>query len=121
MTDPTRVQVEVAQKAVAAVPVVDGGVTAVTVGSFDAPDVVLSCMQCEAAMGLVRRWQERRGGPLDVEISSVMGVCGDVAVKAHLTGRVCLSFGCPDSREYGRIGRDRLIAGVPASLADELL
>jgi len=94
---------------------------AVTVGTCEEPDVAVSCAQPEAAMNLLRRWQGRTGKTLLAEVSSVMAVCGSVAVRAHLSGQVCLSFGCPDSREYGAIGRDRLVAGVPSSLIEELV
>ena len=50
-----------------------------------------------------------------------MAVCGNVAVKAYLTRHICLSFGCPDSREYGRISRDRLAVGIPFQLLETVL
>jgi uncharacterized protein (DUF169 family) len=34
---------------------------------------------------------------------------------------MCLSFGCPDSRKYGAISRDRLVVGMPAEFAGKLL
>ena len=93
---------------------------AVTVGTCEEPDVALSCAQPEAAMKLLRRWQVVSGKTLLAEVSSVMAVCGSVAVRAYLNGQVCLSFGCPDSRSYGAIGRDRLVMGLPASLVEKL-
>jgi len=44
-----------------------------------------------------------------------------VAVKAYLTERISLSFGCEDSRLYGGISRDRLIVGIPYAQAYKLL
>jgi uncharacterized protein (DUF169 family) len=32
---------------------------------------------------------------------------------AYLSGKVCLSFGCPESCKYGAISSDRLIIGFP--------
>jgi uncharacterized protein (DUF169 family) len=50
-----------------------------------------------------------------------MAVCGSVAVRAHLTGQMCMSFGCPDSRKFGAISRDRLVVGMPMELAGKLV
>jgi len=71
-------------------------------------------------MKLLRRWQAVLGKTLLAEVSSAMAVCGSVVVRAYLTGQVCLSFGCPDSRTYGAIGRDRLVVGLPLSLIEEI-
>ena len=94
---------------------------AVTVGTYEEPDVALSCAQPEATMKLLRRWQGGAGKTLLAEVSSVMAVCGSVAVRAYLTNQVCLSFGCPDSRACGAIGRDRLVVGLPLSLVEEIV
>ena len=64
-------------------------------------------------MRLLRQWQRSHGSPLPLETSGFMSVCGAVAVKAYLSGEVCISFGCPDAREHGGIGRDRLVVGLP--------
>jgi uncharacterized protein (DUF169 family) len=61
-------------------------------------------------------WQEVYHSALDVSISSVMAVCGSVAASAYSTQKVCCSFGCPESRLQGGIGRDRLAIGVPTGL-----
>ena len=63
----------------------------------------------------------RKGKTLIASVSSVMAACGSVAVRAYLTSQMCFSFGCPDSRENGAIGRDRLIMGLPMSLVEELV
>jgi len=44
-----------------------------------------------------------------------------VIAKAFKLAQPCLSFGCPESRRYGRIGQDKLILGMPGDLAEELL
>ena len=96
-------------------------IAAVTVGAYDSPDVVVSYAQPEAAMKLLRQWQRVHGGDLQIQVSSFMAVCGSVAVRAYLNGRVCMSFGCPDSRDYGKIGRDRLAVGLPFQLLSAML
>lgn len=119
IADGTGVEPETALKLVKATPRLDIG-NAVTVGGHTPPDVVVCYTQPEAAMRLVRQWQKVHGTELDTALSTVMSVCGGVVVKAYLTSRICMSFGCPDSREYGAIGRDRLVIGLPAHLVRTL-
>lgn len=121
MAEKTGMAPEVAEGLVFDTPCLKTTPTAITVGECDAPEVALSFIQAEAAMKVLRHWEKRSGKPLRVELPTVMAACGNVAVKAYLTNRVCLSFGCPDSRKHGSIGRDRLVMGLPTSLVEELM
>ena len=94
----------------------------VTVGTFESPDVVLSYLQPDAVMHLVRQLQIIEGGrPVQVEISGFLSVCGAVAVKAYSTNRICLSFGCLDARKFGCVTRDRLIVGLPMEMVHKIV
>lgn len=121
MAEKAGITPEVARQLILGTPSLRARPAAVTIGTYEEPDVALSCAQPEAAMNLLRRWQAVSGKTLLAEVSSVMAVCGSVAARTYLTEQVCLSFGCPDSREYGVIGRDRLFVGLPVSLLDELV
>lgn len=121
MVEATGIKVHMARKLITNTPYLNGCIAAVSVGGNDCPDVVVSYAQPESVMTLVRTWQEIEGTDLGLEASSVMAVCGNVVVKAYTTGRISLSFGCPDSREYGAIGRDRLVIGLPVPLIEPLL
>ncbi len=103
----------VARKVLRSTPRLEDAPSEVIVGTYEAPDIVISYAQPEAAMKLLREWQRSHGRPLAVEASGFMSVCGTVAVKAYVTGNICISFGCPDAREHGSIGRDRLVVGLP--------
>lgn len=120
MAEKAGISPDVAKSLICAIPSLRTVPASVTVGADHEPDVALSFAQPAAAMNLVRRWQALSGKTLLVEVSSVMAVCGSVAVRARLTGQLCLSFGCPDSRRYGAIRRDRLVAGLPMSVAEKL-
>ena len=85
----------------------------VTVGTQDNPDIVISYAHPDVVMGLVREWQALDGRSPLTRISGFMSVCGAVAANAYLKRRLCVSFGCPDARQYGGIGRDRLVIGFP--------
>jgi uncharacterized protein (DUF169 family) len=116
MVQAAGIEADIATKLVTHTPRLHGAIAAVSIGGNDHPDVVVSYAQPEAVMRLVRRWQELEGIHLDLEASSVMAVCGSVVARAYTTERICLSFGCPDSRKYGAIGRDRLVVGLPVGL-----
>ena len=114
-TDP-----DVARRLVSDTPRLERGVS-VTIGSNNSPDIAISYAQPEAAMRLVRLWQQVKGTDLDMAASSVMAVCGSVVAKVHRTNQICLSFGCPDSRKHGAIGRDRLVIGLPVGIIKDFL
>ena len=73
------------------------------------------------AMQLLSQWEIAYATDLTVKISSVMAVCGNVAAAAYITHKICLSFGCSESRNHGAIGRDRLIIGIPFPVAKAML
>jgi uncharacterized protein (DUF169 family) len=116
MAEKLNVTEEVALNAIKCTPKLRDPVVAITIGGDAPPDVAMSCMQPASAMKLVARRQQLCGGPPILICSSVMAVCGGVAVRAHLTDALALSFGCPDSRAEAGIGRDQLVVGVPALL-----
>jgi len=84
------------------------------------PDLLLSYLQPGQVMKLLRSYQIHFGKDLNVDLSSIVSVCGHVAVEAFIKQQIALSFGCRDSREYGGITRDRVAVGVPVELAREL-
>jgi uncharacterized protein (DUF169 family) len=120
IAEATGASLDMAAKLVTNTPHLKHGVS-VTMGSNHAADMAISYAQPEAAMRLVRLWQQAKGSDLDIAASSIMAVCGSVVAKAYITNQICLSFGCPDSRKYGAIGRDRLVIGLPVPIIREFL
>jgi uncharacterized protein (DUF169 family) len=120
MMEKTGMDAGAALRAIRNTPKLKPAVERVTVGTYSAPDMVIAYAQPETAMRLLREWQRPHGGPLQLETSGFMSVCGTVAVKTHQTGGICVSFGCPDAREHGGIGRDRLVIGVPFAQVTEI-
>jgi len=103
------------------IPRLDEKISGITIGDYESPDLILSYIQPEAAMQLVYQWQKIYGTDIDVKISSIMAVCGNVAAAVHTTNKICMSFGCPESRNHGAIGRDRLVMGIPFQMIETLL
>lgn len=85
------------------------------------PDLLLSYLQPGQVMTLLRSYHVHFGKDLNVGLSSVVSVCGHVAVEAFIKQQITLSFGCRDAREYGGITRDRVAIGVPVELARRML
>jgi len=109
-----------AQKLITSTPYIRQKITAVSIGDYDSPDIIVSYARPDVTMRLVRLWQKITGTNLTLDVSTIMAVCGNVLVKAYLTGQICMSFGCPDSREYGGIETNKLVIGIPISLIEHL-
>jgi len=82
------------------------------------PDLIMARLMPKEVMYLINLYHSKTGKHLDVSLSSMMSICGGIAVRAFLDNKITLSFGCMDSREYAQIGRDRLVVGVPKSQFD---
>ena len=99
-------------------PVLGEPCSRVTVGVEDNPDVLISFAQPETVMKIIMKWQQLFGWQVVVETSSFMSVCSAVAVRARAADQVCISFGCPKSRSYSNIGRDRMVVGLNNRLVE---
>lgn len=85
------------------------------------PDVVMAALLPDQAMRLIRLYEKRQERALSAALSGVMSICANIAVRALQTGDLALSFGCEDARAFGGIPRERLVAGMPYSLAQSLV
>jgi uncharacterized protein (DUF169 family) len=94
---------------------------AIGLNGVESPDVIVACLQPQQFMRVLEVYQGVFGETLKADLSGYAAVCGNVAVKAYITEKIVLSFGCEDSRQYGGISRDRLIVGIPNALAHQLL
>jgi len=56
---------------------------------------------------------QMKGELFTAQLGSIMAMCGEIAVKTLVTGKISLSFGCPDSRKNGGIHDSELIFGIP--------
>jgi uncharacterized protein (DUF169 family) len=109
-----------ARQIIRATPSVKEKVHAIEMGCIEKPDIVISYLTPGAAMRLLRRWQQSTGRRLETHLSAFTAVCAAVA-GAFNTGQLVFSFGCPDSRDYGGIAANQLIAAMPVNLAEELM
>jgi Uncharacterised ArCR, COG2043 len=52
---------------------------------------------------------------------SLLSVCGNVFVNCVINQMVSISFGCPESRISGGIGKNEIVLGIPHNIAKQLL
>jgi uncharacterized protein (DUF169 family) len=102
-------------------PTINDSLKGIGLNVKNTPDLLLSYLQPAQVMKLLRGYQIRFGENLNVDLSSIVSVCGHVAVEALVKERIALSFGCSDAREYGGITGDRVAIGVPLKVAKALV
>lgn len=115
------ISIQAAAAIIKCLPRMEAAPLAIGFNGDERPDLLVACLQPQQFMKLLEAYQRVFGGEMKVDLSSFAAVCGGVAVKAYLTERISLSFGCEDSRQYGGISRDRLIVGIPCAQAHKLL
>ncbi|MBN1228059.1 MAG: DUF169 domain-containing protein [Deltaproteobacteria bacterium] len=86
-----------------------------------APDLIMSYMQPEGIMKIIKIYNYYSGENLDMSLCSMMSICSGIAVKTYLEDKISLSFGCDDSRKFADIGRNNLAVGVPNILLKQLI
>jgi len=85
------------------------------------PDTYVFHSNPSVIMRVVQAYQRAYGQHLRLDVTGVMPVCGNCAVRSYLTNEICVSFGCDDSRKYGNIPDDELVMGVPLRKALSIL
>jgi len=51
----------------------------------------------------------------------MLSVCGNIFANSYLNQVVSISFGCPESRKSGAIGKNEIVIGLPFKIAGNLL
>ncbi|MHC1605663.1 MAG: DUF169 domain-containing protein [Candidatus Methanofastidiosia archaeon] len=84
-------------------------------------DVYLAYMTPHDFMFVVQAYQRTKRDEIDMSISGIMPVCGCCTVNALLSGGLCISFGCKDSRQFGGLSDDKLVVGISRKTAEDIL
>ncbi len=82
----------------------------------DEPDLMMSCVAPQDMMRIIKVYNNRSGKNVEVSLNSMMGLCGNIAVKTYLEEKINISFGCLDSRKFADMRRDSLAVGIPRKL-----
>ena len=115
------INVDDAAELVKSVPVLPEFFSGIMLSKKIIGDIYISYLTPGSAMKFVRALQKSSKNDLCTQISSIMSVCGNIAVRTFLEQRICVSFGCPDSREYGGIRDDQLVIGIPYNIACRII
>ena len=81
------------------------------------PDILISYCQPEQMMEIVKTYQQKTKKSLTAQVSSAASICANIALTTSLDRGINFSFGCPNARRYGKMGRDRLAVGISLELA----
>jgi uncharacterized protein (DUF169 family) len=95
--------------------------TAIGLNQMGDPDILISYCQPEQMMEIVRTYQQKTQKSLTTQVSSAASICANIALTTFLDRGINFSFGCPNARRYGKIGRDRLAVGISLELAGLLI
>jgi uncharacterized protein (DUF169 family) len=110
---------EIAEQLVDAIPRVEGTIYNYIGLNVDDPDIFIFYMTPKRFMEFLKVYQ-RTGNNLEVNLSSITAMCGDVAAQTLTTKEICLSFGCDDSRDYGEVTDEELIVGISKDTIEQL-
>ncbi|MBL7075506.1 DUF169 domain-containing protein [candidate division KSB1 bacterium] len=111
----------VVKSMIESVPRLKERLVAIGLNTYELPDILISYLQPGQVMRLIKYHQTRLGKNIHADVSCLMSVCGNIAVRSYLSQQISISFGCDDSRLYGKIPRDRLVVGVPYVLMKTFL
>jgi len=90
-------------------------------GDCRKPDVLISKARPRVCMYLIQALQRMSVKHRVILSSGLAPVCGCCAVQCYLTGSLCMSFGCEDSRRYGGIEDDQVVLGIPGDIYPGLM
>jgi uncharacterized protein (DUF169 family) len=110
---------EIAEQLVDTIPRIKDNVYNYIGLNVDNPDIFIFYMTPKRFMEFLKVYQ-RTGNNLEVKLSSLTAMCGDVAAQTLTTKKICISFGCDDSREYGDVANEELIVGIPKDTIEQL-
>jgi len=84
------------------------------------PDLYIMYIQPFKVTGLIHKLSKMALIP-SVPPYTFLSVCGNVFANCYLNQKVTISFGCPESRESGGLGKDEIVVGLPFTVAENLL
>jgi len=104
------------------VPTIRGEICSVLLSSTGIlPDTYILQSNPSVIMRVVQAYQRVYAQSLRFDVTGVMPVCGNCAVRPYATNEICVSFGCDDSRKFGDIPNSNLVMGIPFRKALSIL
>ena len=98
------------------IPVITNPVKNIILGSSEKPDVTIAFLKPDKITQLTLLYAAYFEEKPLINPYFFMSVCGNIFAQTYNTGKICISFGCPESRKFGGVLEDEVIVGIPNSL-----
>jgi len=84
------------------------------------PDLFILHLSPKDAMDLMKEYTSKTSIAPVIKPVTYLSVCGNILTQTYKYNRMSISFGCPDSREYGGVSKNDVIVGIPYSECNNL-
>ncbi len=98
------------------IPVINNPVKNIILGSSENPDVTIAFLKPDKITQLILLYAAYFEEKPLITPYFFMSVCGNIVAQTYNTNKICISFGCPESRKFGGVLEDEVIVGIPNSL-----
>jgi len=112
----TKISFDFINNAIAKIPFMGFPLENILLGNLKNPDLTIAFVKPAQITKLILLYAKFYNKKPVVSPYFFMSVCANIAVQTHLSNRICISFGCPESRIEGRVQKDEAIVGIPRSL-----
>ena len=85
------------------------------------PDMYIMYIDPKRLTDLTRRYIIETNDYPIVHPYPFLSICGNVFISTFKSARMSVSFGCPESREYGGLKDNQLVVGLPYNQAVQIL
>ncbi len=119
ITEETNIPTKFILNALNETPVIDHPVENILLGSIENPDLKIAFVKPDKITKLILLYAALFEEKPVISPYFFMSICGNIAVQTYITNKICISFGCPESRKHGGILEDEIIVGIPNSLLNK--
>jgi uncharacterized protein (DUF169 family) len=116
VSEETGIPMKFISNALNEIPVADFPILNILLGIDKKFDVTIAFVRPDKVMRLIflyaKHFEER---PI-ISPYFFMSVCANIAIQTYLTQKICISFGCPESRKHEGISENEVIVGIPNSM-----
>ena len=98
------------------IPVISNPVKNIILGYSEKPDVTIAFLKPDKITQLILLYAAYFEEKPLITPYFFMSVCGNIVAQTYNTNKICISFGCPESRKFGGVLEDEVIVGIPNSI-----
>ena len=126
ISENTRIPASHVLEALRDIPVINSDIQNILIGITEdlekeiVPDVFIIYTQPDKVMKFIHDLARQKMKP-HMPPYSIHSICGNVFARSFKDEEVTISFGCPESREYGGVKPDEVVVGLPYQAARKLV